>query len=87
MEYDKITECHLPRSTVSATFMVWEPPNGLFYLLCITLSHTSSVTTMLWPQNNYFSGEPLFLPSRDEPASDEPSRGRDLNQHNTEAII
>ena len=60
MEYDNITECHLPRSTVSSTFIVQEHLNGLFSNVQILFAVYHSFTYQQCHKNLLASGELAF---------------------------
>lgn len=60
MEYDKITEHHLPRSSASSTFTVQEPPNGLLSNAQILFAVYQSFTVQQYHKHASASGEAAF---------------------------
>lgn len=60
MEYDTITECHLPRGSVSSTFTVQELPSGLLSNAQILFAVHQSFTVQQCHKNALALGEAAF---------------------------
>lgn len=60
MEYDKIMECHLLRSSVFSTFTVQEPPNGFLSKAQTLFALYQSFTVQQCHKNALALGEAAF---------------------------